>query len=115
MTLAQKVAKRYLAAAVVRPPRFLDTTEMAQRLDRFEFVLEFTAWRTRDKKGRTLSSGMQVLKLSNGGWRVGYPDVGDGAWQDYRDARMAYEHLRRTGAGHYTTEADDLRISILTP
>jgi len=82
------------------------------------FILEFTAWRTKDKKGRALSDGIQVQKLSNGGWRVGYPDVGNsdgkGAWQEYRDARMAFEHLRRTAAGYYTTEAEDLRIRILS-
>jgi hypothetical protein len=101
-------------AHVVRAPRFLDVKAMASALDRFEFAMQLAAWRTRDRSGRALSNGLQVRKLSDGGWEVGYPDVGAGAWTRYTDPRMAFEHARRTGLGHYTTEAENLRAELLS-
>ena len=100
-------------AHVVRPPRFLNVHEMARELERFEFALQFAAWRTRDREGQSLAGDMQVRKLSNGGWQVGYPNVGDGSWTEYSGPRMAFEHARRTGLGHWTTEAENLRAELL--
>ena len=99
---------------VLRPPRFLDVNRMARDLDRFEFVMQMTAWNTRGKKGRELSNGMQARKLSDGTWQVGSPDIGEGVWLDYADPRLAFENARRSGLFRYTTEADNLRVELLS-
>lgn len=116
MTLAERVVLAYLRqAGVVRPPRFLDTTKMAQELERFEFVLQFTAWKCRDRKGRALVGGKQVRKLTTGEWQVGYPDVGgaDGAWEPPASAAKVYDVIRRSPLNEYVQEAEQLRIYIL--
>ncbi len=89
----------------------VDMVKAAQEMPRFDFVCTFVAWRTRTKAGRELSGGLQV-KRAGTGWAVGMPLVG--AWSEYADARLAFEHLRRTAACSFTQEAEDMRVWALS-